>query len=187
MMSFTTTFVAIAALASTALALPVPAAHQNEKRYSGVRMTYYDTSVGLGACGNLNQNSAWTVALNAAQFGNSYPSSECGKTITISYGGKTAQAVIQDSCPGCPYGGLDLSPSLFQHFTVSSQPRSSEVVCGITNRRHVSMMQDLGTGVISADWDYGSGAPAPAPAPEPTTTWVSPGPGNSESVYQAEN
>jgi hypothetical protein len=119
MMSFATTFITLLSLASTALALPVPAAHQNEKRYSGVRMTYYDTSVGLGACGNLNQNSAWTVALNSAQFGGGYPSPECGKTITISYGGKTAQAVIQDACPSCPYGGLDLSPSLFQHFAVS--------------------------------------------------------------------
>jgi hypothetical protein len=118
-MSFATTFITLLSLASTALALPVPAAHQNEKRYSGVRMTYYDTSVGLGACGNLNQNSAWTVALNSAQFGGGYPSPECGKTITISYGGKTAQAVIQDACPSCPYGGLDLSPSLFQHFAVS--------------------------------------------------------------------
>jgi hypothetical protein len=151
MMSFATTCITLLSLASTALALPVPAAHQNEKRYSGVRMTYYDTSVGLGACGNLNQNSAWTVALNSAQFGGGYPSPECGKTITISYGGKTAQAVIQDACPSCPYGGLDLSPSLFQHFA------------------------DLGTGVISGDWDYGSGAPAPPPPPPaPTTTWQAP-------------
>lgn len=120
MMSFTTTVITLAALASTALALPVPAADNViSKRYSGVRMTYYDTSVGLGACGNLNQNSAWTVALNSAQFGGGYPSPECGKTITISMGGKTAQAVIQDACPSCPYGGLDLSPSLFQHFAVS--------------------------------------------------------------------
>jgi len=145
-MSIATTFISLLTLTSTVLALPVPEVHQNEKRYSGVRMTYYDTSVGLGACGNLNQNSAWTVALNQAQFGNSYPSPECGKTITISVGGKTAQAVIQDSCPGCPYGGLDLSPGLFQHFA------------------------DLGAGVLSGDWDYGSGYVAPAPAPEPTTS-----------------
>jgi hypothetical protein len=104
--------------ASTILAAPVQM-NENEKRFSGTRMTYYNTGVGLGACGNFHPDSDWTVALNSAQFGNSYPSSECGKVITISYGGKTAQATIQDACPSCPYGGLDLSPRLLQHFTVS--------------------------------------------------------------------
>jgi hypothetical protein len=38
-----------------------------------------------------------TVALNSAQlaqYGGGYPSSACGKTITISYKGKTAQATM---------------------------------------------------------------------------------------------
>ena len=37
----------------------------------------------------------------------------CGKSITISYGGKTVQATIEDTCPGCAQDGLDLTPTLF--------------------------------------------------------------------------
>lgn len=33
---------------------------------------------------------------NVQQYGSGYPGPECGKTITLSYGGKTAQAVILD-------------------------------------------------------------------------------------------
>ena len=40
----------------------------------------------------------------------------CGKSITISYGGKTAVATIEDTCPGCAGAGLDLTPALFQQF-----------------------------------------------------------------------
>lgn len=53
----------------------------------------------------------------------------CGKQIRITYGGKEAYATVQDECPTCPYGGLDLSPSLFQHFA------------------------DLGAGVIYGGWN----------------------------------
>ncbi|RXK36710.1 hypothetical protein M231_06017 [Tremella mesenterica] len=81
--------------------------------YNG-RATFYD--VGLGACGWWNVASDYIVAQNSDQFGSSYPSPNCGKSITISYGGKTAVAQIADECPTCPYGGLDMSRSLFDHF-----------------------------------------------------------------------
>ncbi|KDQ33560.1 plant-expansin-like protein, partial [Pleurotus ostreatus PC15] len=73
--------------------------------------TYY--AAGLGACGHTNTDNDFIVALNAAQYSGG---SHCGQTITISYKGKTAQAKIMDLCPGCPYGGLDLSPGLFAFF-----------------------------------------------------------------------
>jgi len=60
--------------------------------------------------------SDYIVALNSAQFGGGYPSAQCGKSITISYNGKTATASIQDECPTCGYGELDLSRGLFDHF-----------------------------------------------------------------------
>lgn len=135
-------------------------AHMNKvaKRHeggNGARMTYYDTSVGLGSCGIWHAPSEYTVALNSAQlaqYGGGYPSSACGKTITISYKGKTAQATIQDECPTCPWGGLDFSQGLFEHFASTDE------------------------GVIYADWWYGGGSPAPASQePEPTTSeWVAP-------------
>ncbi|CAA7265417.1 unnamed protein product [Cyclocybe aegerita] len=84
------------------------------KRFDGTRWTFYD--VGLGACGQTNVASDYIVALNAEQFGPGYPGPNCFKSITLSYNGKTATATIMDSCPGCPYGGLDLSRGLFQHF-----------------------------------------------------------------------
>lgn len=64
--------------------------------------------------------SDYIVALNSAQFGGSYPSPECGKSITISYNGKSAVATIQDECPTCGYGELDLSEGLFDHFADES-------------------------------------------------------------------
>lgn len=36
------------------------------------------------------------VALNVAQYGGGYPGPYCFKSITIWYGGKTAQATIMD-------------------------------------------------------------------------------------------
>lgn len=71
--------------------------------------------------------------------------------ITITAKGKSTQAQIVDECPGCPYGGLDFSPGLFQYFASEDE------------------------GVITGSWVFGSGDPPPAPTttwkPEPTTTW----------------
>ncbi|GAA5842099.1 hypothetical protein JCM3766R1_000006 [Sporobolomyces carnicolor] len=86
--------------------------------YNG-RATFFDP--GLGACGTYSGASDYMVAMNQAQYGDlGAVSPWCFQTITISYGGKTAQAQVLDACPGCPYGGLDMSPSLFQHFADES-------------------------------------------------------------------
>ena len=67
----------------------------------------------------LSVASDWIVAQNSAQFGSSYPSPNCGKSITISYNGVTGVATIADECPSCGYGDLDMSRGLFDHFAVS--------------------------------------------------------------------
>ncbi|KAJ3566322.1 hypothetical protein NP233_g7078 [Leucocoprinus birnbaumii] len=95
-----------------------PAGMQLWKRFSNARWTFY--AVGLGACGKTNVPSDFIVALNSAQFGGGYPGPQCFKTISMSYNGKTATAQIMDECPGCPYGGLDLSEGLFKHFAAES-------------------------------------------------------------------
>jgi expansin (peptidoglycan-binding protein) len=42
-------------------------------------------------------------------------SSWCGKTITITGPtGKSTKAKINDACPGCDHGDLDLTPVLFK-------------------------------------------------------------------------
>ncbi|KAJ9104148.1 hypothetical protein QFC19_004132 [Naganishia cerealis] len=130
--------VAITAFAALAAAAPV-------KRGFGGRATYYAT--GLGACGEVSSDSDFIVALNTPQFGGGYPGPNCFKQIQISANGKTAMATIMDQCPGCGYGDLDMSPSLFNHFA------------------------DPAVGVFQMSWDFAGGA---APAPEPKSTYVAP-------------
>lgn len=84
--------------------------------------------------------------------------------ITIDYKGKSTQAQIVDEvshvclrfpcwtyylqCPGCPYGGLDMSSGLFQFF----EP-------------------DLGVGVLQVDWHFSDqGAPPPPPTQDTPST-----------------
>ncbi|KAH8833550.1 RlpA-like double-psi beta-barrel-protein domain-containing protein-containing protein [Flagelloscypha sp. PMI_526] len=84
------------------------------KRFSGSRWTFYDA--GLGACGKTNSRDDFIVALNSAQYGGGYPGPQCFKKIKMTYKGKTATATIMDECPGCPFGGLDLTEGLFEFF-----------------------------------------------------------------------
>ena len=59
--------------------------------------------------------------------GNPNLNPNCGKSITISHNGKTAQATIEDTCPGCSGNSLDLTPSLFEVFADLSVGRVSGV------------------------------------------------------------
>ncbi|KAG8856784.1 hypothetical protein FRB96_006288 [Tulasnella sp. 330] len=114
-MFFTTVAVALAAVA-TVVASPVPStssasAHmKRSKTYIG-RATYFYT--GLGACGGYNYNSQHIIALDASLY--EAFDDVCGKwlTITNTQNHKSARGWIVDECPGCGYGSLDLSPSLF--------------------------------------------------------------------------
>ncbi|KEI36360.1 uncharacterized protein L969DRAFT_97371 [Mixia osmundae IAM 14324] len=122
--------------------------------FSG-RGTFYNTQTGsAGSCGSMLYNSEFVVAMNEQQMNNGW----CGQTITISYGGKSTQATVQDrqnSCPGCPYGALDLSPSLFSYFA------------------------DQSVGVIQITWSAGGGGddqPASSTTPRytPSTSYYTP-------------
>ncbi|KAH8980833.1 RlpA-like double-psi beta-barrel-protein domain-containing protein-containing protein [Lactarius hatsudake] len=155
------------------LALSLPfyalAAHGNARRHNGLahrargdildkrdfsaRLTFYDIDVGITACGGTYPASAFVVALNSAMFGSGYPGPHCGASIVITVNGKTATATIVDECPGCPYGGLDLTRGLFGFFA------------------------DLGVGVLQGSWHYaGDGGNQPDPTtstthkPKPTPT-----------------
>ncbi|KAL1408056.1 hypothetical protein Q8F55_004853 [Vanrija albida] len=104
-------------------------ANSGNWQHTGGRGTYY--AVGLGACGNVNSDSEAVVALNAPEYAGG---SHCGKSVTIKdeTTGNTATATIVDLCPGCPSGGLDLSPSLFS--TLSNG--------------------NMGKGVLSLSWNF---------------------------------
>jgi len=122
-----------------------------QRRFDQARFSFY--AVGLGACGKTNVASDYIVALNSAQYGSG---GYCFQMITITYGGKSCQAQITDECPGCPYGGLDLSPGLFDYFASES------------------------AGIIYGSWEFGSGAAtttktqAPKTTQTPTSTWSAP-------------
>ncbi|KAL1405503.1 hypothetical protein Q8F55_009139 [Vanrija albida] len=144
--------------AQAVLAAPV----NIQKRFSG-DATYYE--VGLGACGHTNSGTEYVVAMNAAQYAGG---SLCGQTVTISANGRSAQATVVDLCPGCAFGALDLSESLFTFFNPTS------------------------VGRFTIDWTLGGGgggggggeqkpSPSPEPQPQPTSTYTPPPPESTTS------
>ncbi|KAG1754435.1 hypothetical protein EDB19DRAFT_1902584 [Suillus lakei] len=134
-----------------------------KRSFDNARFTFYD--VGLGACGDYSAASDFIVALNVDQYGSGYPGPQCFLSITISYGGKTAQAVIMDECMGCPYGGLDFSRGLFDYFASESEG----VIYG-------SWWFNSGSATTSTSWTptttSTSWTPDPTTSWTPTTTWT---------------
>ncbi|KAG0205181.1 hypothetical protein BGX28_003176 [Mortierella sp. GBA30] len=85
--------------------------------YNG-RGTWFTDSV--GSCGTAFNTNDLIVAMNAAQMGGT---SQCGKAVKITSGGKTVQARVTDTCPAqfCSHGSLDLSQAVFQQLAPLSQ------------------------------------------------------------------
>lgn len=68
-----------------------------------------------GACGPEEDDDSYIVALNAPQYGNmSKKSPWCGKKLRITGPKGTVDAIVNDACPGCDHGDLDLTPILFK-------------------------------------------------------------------------
>jgi len=80
------------------------------------RGTWYEP--GLGSCGQTNNRNQLVVALSESIMNKA---ADCGKSVQITSNGKTANALVVDSCPGCGSGDLDMSPALFQHFASLGQ------------------------------------------------------------------
>ncbi|KAH8117489.1 RlpA-like double-psi beta-barrel-protein domain-containing protein-containing protein [Phellopilus nigrolimitatus] len=137
--------------------------HTLSKRFSNARFTFYD--VGLGACGKTNSPSDFIVALNTPQYGSGSPGPQCFKMISITYNGKTTQAQIMDECPGCPYGGLDMSDGLFDFFADASEG----VIYGTWEFTDGSGGGGGSSSSSSSSWS--SSSPAWKP---PTSTWTPP-------------
>ncbi|KAJ3525566.1 hypothetical protein NM688_g8384 [Phlebia brevispora] len=125
------------AFASVALAAPFNSTVEKRQTYSNERFTWYNVDVGLGACGVEFQDTDFVVAMNIDQ----YNTGLCWDQISITVGSKTATATIVDMCPGCPYGGLDLSPGLFDYFTWAGAAGSSS-----------------DPGVLTGSWYYTGGS-----------------------------
>lgn len=80
-------------------------------QYSG-SMSFYNAA-NSGTCGGPPiTETSHTVALSRLFFINS-PSSYCGRTITISYQGKTTTAKVQDECRGCGPYDMQVAQTVF--------------------------------------------------------------------------
>ncbi|KAI9318059.1 RlpA-like double-psi beta-barrel-protein domain-containing protein-containing protein [Dichotomocladium elegans] len=78
--------------------------------------TYYDPGIGVLACGTSFTAQDMVVALNYVDYGaydNPNDSPVCGACIVVTGPLGSAKATIQDKCPGCGRGSLDLSPAVF--------------------------------------------------------------------------
>jgi hypothetical protein len=81
-------------------------------------ITFYEA--GLGACGETHDGETDSViALPHGMMGTqSNGNPFCGKTVTISKGGKTVQATVVDKCMGCTGNSIDLSNKAFRELGV---------------------------------------------------------------------
>ncbi|KAI8075849.1 uncharacterized protein B0P05DRAFT_546635 [Gilbertella persicaria] len=92
-------------------------AKRGSSTYSGTATWFLPASEGgsQGACGPSEGNNSNIVALNVAQYGNtSKKSSWCGKKIKITGPKGSTISKINDACPGCSKGDLDLTPVVFK-------------------------------------------------------------------------
>ncbi|KAF9476346.1 hypothetical protein BDN70DRAFT_882603 [Pholiota conissans] len=160
-------FASIAKLSLLTLALPVTAfasshrqllnrhhgdiAKRNnntlERRTSNSRWSFYNVETGnAGSCGQFHVNSDFTVAMNDEMMNSGF----CFKNIRMTYNGKSTIASVTDTCPGCPYGGLDLTEGLFKFFAPAS------------------------VGIIYGDWEFvdGSGGGSSPATTKKTTSSV---------------
>ncbi|KAL0961551.1 hypothetical protein HGRIS_006490 [Hohenbuehelia grisea] len=76
------------------------------------RASFYDPN-GVGACGIFNNPSDFVVAITPGHWANG---AHCGRTVTVTSGGKTIQVKVVDECFTCPADGIDLSTGAFQQF-----------------------------------------------------------------------
>ncbi|KAF8952808.1 hypothetical protein CPC16_009592 [Podila verticillata] len=78
--------------------------------YNGRGTWFTDT---FGSCGVPFDTNDMIVAMNAAVMGGT---AQCGRTVRVSYGGKSVTARVTDTCPSqyCSSGSLDLSQAVFK-------------------------------------------------------------------------
>jgi len=127
-------FVVLFATLSTTFAIPTAAQNGTlvdlEKRVTHVgRGTWFHT--GQGNCGQWNTDQDPIVAM-ALAFYNQNNGVNCGQwlQITNTANSKTTLAYVHDSCPGCSWNDLDMSPAVF------------------------SQLADLSVGVLEISWYF---------------------------------
>ncbi|KAF9279992.1 hypothetical protein BGZ68_007559, partial [Mortierella alpina] len=88
----------------------VSAAASKNGEFSG-RGTWFTDKT--GSCGTPFDTNDMIVAMNEAQMGGT---AQCGRSVKITYNGKTVDARVVDTCPKqyCSEGALDLSQAAFK-------------------------------------------------------------------------
>jgi len=88
----------------------------------GVKITYYIEKPSYEAPGSCGREFLYEyyIALNAKQL-DTDKSYYCGKCVKIVYENKYFVGRINDRCEGCPYGGLDINPTIIDYFIGSAK------------------------------------------------------------------
>ncbi|KAI8381188.1 RlpA-like double-psi beta-barrel-protein domain-containing protein-containing protein [Radiomyces spectabilis] len=90
---------------------------RGKKTYKG-RATWFSPAReggDRGACGPKENDNSLIVALNKSQYGNmSKKSKWCGKKLRVKGPKGSITVTVNDACPGCKYGDLDLTPRVFK-------------------------------------------------------------------------
>ncbi|KAF8978546.1 hypothetical protein BGZ46_006359 [Entomortierella lignicola] len=108
----TTTMLPTSTSSSTSSGTPTPT-KASSPQFSGPATWYSDT---YGQCEHSYSQSDLIVAVNQHQMGDG--KALCGKKILLTEKGSNVQVVVTvvDMCPGCGFGGLDLSQAAFKKF-----------------------------------------------------------------------
>jgi hypothetical protein len=107
---------------------------------------YTTGAIGSVACGGIETDDSWMVAVSSGFF-----SGSCGRTISIRRvdNGQTVTGVIcRDECPTCEYGGLDLSPPVMR------------------------ALDGINAGVVSIEWWFEDSQATPTTQTTTTQTWT---------------
>ncbi|TIA89528.1 hypothetical protein E3P99_02006 [Wallemia hederae] len=95
----------IASVATAATASPI----------SSQKATYYDASIGIGACGKQLDESEMGVAVSTQMDCKAL----CGKSVEINSNGNTVSAPVVDCCPGCDGNHIDVTPNIFDSLDIA--------------------------------------------------------------------
>jgi len=84
--------------------------------HPALSVTWFTQNGVAGACGTVHSDSDFVAALDSRTYGNTgSQSSYCGKTIRLSWQGKSVDVVVADACPTCSNpSSVDLSVAAFQ-------------------------------------------------------------------------
>ncbi|KAI9318486.1 RlpA-like double-psi beta-barrel-protein domain-containing protein-containing protein [Dichotomocladium elegans] len=94
-----------------------PVRLEKRKAYHGTGTWFIPATEGgvYGACGPKEGNKSMIVAMNAKQYGNMNRKSKwCGRKLRVKGPNGSATVTVNDACPGCDYGDLDLTPAVFK-------------------------------------------------------------------------